>query len=143
MLAVDRKRRGDRNSLRSIGEHLSGVSTSRTRGGGIQGAGLGLAITKRLVDLLRGEITVSSEVGEGTQLRLLSPISLNTLIDSNLCGRRPYASAEVITRVMKLRRVSGLSPRFLVNAEKSWTSRKLAPGGIIQIHDDRSNHPTA
>ena len=42
--------------------------------GGIQGAGLGLAITKRLVDLLRGEITVSSEVGEGTQFTITFPI---------------------------------------------------------------------
>jgi signal transduction histidine kinase len=36
----------------------------------IQGAGLGLAITKRLVLLLQGEINVSSEVGRGTQFVL-------------------------------------------------------------------------
>jgi signal transduction histidine kinase len=36
----------------------------------IQGAGLGLAITKRLVFLLNGQISVSSEVGQGTQFVL-------------------------------------------------------------------------
>jgi signal transduction histidine kinase len=36
----------------------------------IQGAGLGLAITKRLVLLLKGEIRISSEVGRGTNFVL-------------------------------------------------------------------------
>ena len=36
----------------------------------IPGAGLGLAITKRLVLLLQGEISVSSQIGQGTQFVL-------------------------------------------------------------------------
>jgi signal transduction histidine kinase len=40
----------------------------------IQGAGLGLAITKRLVGLLQGEIAVSSELGKGTQFAITFPM---------------------------------------------------------------------
>lgn len=39
----------------------------------IEGAGIGLAITKRLMDLMDGEITVSSELGEGSCFTLDLP----------------------------------------------------------------------
>jgi signal transduction histidine kinase len=54
------------NDLQKIFEEFQRAAPS----GEIQGAGLGLAITKRLVLLLEGEISVSSEVGRGTQFVL-------------------------------------------------------------------------
>jgi len=48
--------------------HRAGVSSD------IHGAGLGLAITKRLTELLDGRITVSSEVGVGSRFEVLLPI---------------------------------------------------------------------
>jgi signal transduction histidine kinase len=42
----------------------------------IQGAGLGLTITNRLVLLLKGEIRVSSEVGRGIHFFLRFPRNL-------------------------------------------------------------------
>jgi signal transduction histidine kinase len=45
---------------------FSGPSNTRSRGG----IGLGLSITKRLVELHRGGIEIVSEVGRGTNVRI-------------------------------------------------------------------------
>ncbi len=37
---------------------------------GVQGTGVGMAITKKLVDLMNGEIAIDSEKGKGTRVRL-------------------------------------------------------------------------
>ena len=49
-------------------------SSTRTRGG----AGLGLAVTRRLVELLGGELTVRSDVGVGTTFAVLVPDLVQT-----------------------------------------------------------------
>ncbi len=43
---------------------------------GIQGAGLGMAITKSIVDMMDGEITVESEVGRGSTFSVRIPLQL-------------------------------------------------------------------
>lgn len=44
------------------------------------GSGIGLSITKRLIELHRGEITVESEAGTGTTFTLLFPIEFETAL---------------------------------------------------------------
>ena len=46
---------------------------------GIQGAGLGMAITKSIVDMMGGEITVESEVGKGSTFTVKIPLQLQDI----------------------------------------------------------------
>ena len=45
---------------------------------GLEGAGLGLAITKNIVDLMQGAIAVESEEGKGSEFTITLPLSVNT-----------------------------------------------------------------
>lgn len=48
------------------------------------GFGLGLSITRKLVTLLNGDISLESEVGQGTTFRVTLPLSLATETDNNV-----------------------------------------------------------
>ncbi len=55
---------------------------------GIQGTGLGMAIAKNIVDMMNGNISVSSEVGKGTEFI----ISLQFAVCGKQKKRRMYPS---------------------------------------------------
>jgi len=46
----------------------------KSRNEGIKGTGLGLTITKKLVNLMNGKIEVESKIGTSTTFRVLFPL---------------------------------------------------------------------
>jgi signal transduction histidine kinase len=61
----------DKDKLNFIFDKFSQVETGYTRTSSRLGAGLGLSVTKKLVDLLKGKIFVDSELGEGSTFSIV------------------------------------------------------------------------
>ena len=62
------------DKLKSLFEPFMQVDGSITRS--YQGAGLGLSIVRRLVELMDGEISIQSRVDEGTSVQVVLPVGL-------------------------------------------------------------------
>lgn len=58
-----------------FGELFQPFSRLGLEAGGIEGSGIGLVITRQLVELMNGEISVESTVGQGSTFRLKFPAS--------------------------------------------------------------------
>lgn len=69
-------------------------------GDGQTGTGIGLAITKELVDLMDGQIDVKSKVGQGTTFSILIPIHREAyLVDANVLKWKPkLPQADQVTK---------------------------------------------
>lgn len=85
-----------------------------------EGAGLGLAISKRFLDLLGGEITLESEVGRGTTIRFRIPAAL--------------VSASVIAPGTEDRKVIALEPN-----QKATRAVEAHQYRILVVDDTRDN----
>jgi len=64
------------SDLKQIFDRFYQVDASQTRKG--EGTGIGLALTRELVELMQGEISVSSSLGKGTTFSIFLPIQTST-----------------------------------------------------------------
>ena len=53
-----------------------------------EGTGIGLALTKELIDLHKGKIEVESEEGKGSKFRLIFPLGKEHLKPEEICERK-------------------------------------------------------
>jgi len=70
---------------------------------GLKGTGLGLAVTKRIIDEHRGAIRVDSPIGKGATFRVLLPADLDTQLDPSATTNKHGDRSESIGL-----RISGL-----------------------------------
>lgn len=99
---------------------------------GVQGAGLGMAVTKNLVDLMRGEISVESEEGNGTEIVITLPLRLGNGTDA--AADRPDTAQEA----------AALSGRRILLVEDNEINQEIAQmlleesGFAVDVADDGS-----
>ncbi len=78
---------------------------------GIEGTGLGMSITKKLVDMMQGHIVVESKKGEGSTFRVDFPLEVRererTLEKSVLEGKRVLVLQGAVEKLTKLPEILG------------------------------------
>ncbi len=102
-------------------------STAREYGG----TGLGLAVTKQLVELHGGEIQVSSKVGSGSQFTLSLPISHNQCVERNQLSSTVRPSLVSRTNECKLITHETVTPSF--NNNSLIDDKELQENSLVKI----------
>jgi signal transduction histidine kinase/DNA-binding NarL/FixJ family response regulator len=122
--------------LQNIFEPFHRVENAERR---VEGTGLGLAITRRLVEALRGSITVASEPGQGTTFSVELDLTADTCAADSMQNKRTvigYAGARRSVLVADDDAVSrGLAAHFL--AGLGFEVRR-APDGASALEQLRS-----
>lgn len=102
-------------------------STAREHGG----TGLGLAVTKQLVELHGGEILVSSELGIGSQFTFSLPISQNQCVERNQLSSTVRQSLVSITNDRKL--ITNETAALIFNHKSSIDDKERQENSQVKI----------
>ncbi len=95
------------DKLPNIFDRFYQVDDSSIRKG--EGTGIGLALTKELVKLMNGEISVSSEEGKGSEFKILLPITNKAPMVTKSYKREPAVLTESIPKESKIKESPAIS----------------------------------
>ncbi len=111
--------------------------------------GLGLAITKKIVDMMKGEIFIYSEVGQGTECVIRLPMKIvndgspdsdvdreHNLDSYNFIGKRILLVEDVPPGQMiagKLLKKAGFEIQIATNSSEAFEKMKAAPSGYFDV----------
>lgn len=114
--------------LEHVFESFSRERSSTTSG--VQGSGLGMAITQKIVDIMGGTIAVYSEQGKGTVVTVRLPLK---------CWEKPVEQKAQVSAVM---RKAELGPKNLLLVEDNELNQEIAvelledEGFTVEVADD-------
>lgn len=94
----------------------------------LEGIGMGIAITKRFVDLMGGQVYVESEVGNGTTITIVLP---QQIVDARTIAEQPWKKLDVTEQVKEWFEVPDY--RVLV-VDDNKINLKVAAGALTPYH---------
>ncbi|MEM1319415.1 MAG: ATP-binding protein [Bacteroidota bacterium] len=97
-----------KDNLNSIFDRFYQEDDSSTRSG--EGTGIGLALTKELVKLMRGEITVTSELSKGSTFTITLPVTRSAQVENERSAPAPIELAEDKAAVGSLESALAIRP---------------------------------
>lgn len=111
----------DEDFLKVIFDPFSRVKSSTVSG--IQGTGLGMAITRNIIDMMNGNISIKSKPGEGTKTILRLTFRLSAATDVATKSPSAFAPYMVLTEPSVSEKLSG---RKILLVEDNEINREIA-----------------
>ncbi len=121
-----------KESVKYIFDEFRQVSEGYSRS--FEGSGLGLTITKKYIDKLRGEIEVESEVGQGSTFTVRLPIIINAEDKPNASKTTGASKSSEASQTPEVSKISGVydspNPQEAENLERQ---------KILLVEDDETS----